>query len=375
MGEEGQAHMKGSTFRVGASGHQQLGDDATISFVSQQLRELLIRYRQEAHQRGQDIVVCSALALGADQLFIRMAFEFAIPVEAIIPCDKYEEIFSTSEDRVEYQRLLKSCKCVHQLSYHECSEEAYLAAGQWVVDHSDLVILMWNGYPAAGKGGTADVASYAGSLGRPFVHIHTRLLIVKEYGNISSDAKVSHIAAKRKFATSKRTVYKGSVLNVDRYIMHMPNGEEIERDIVERPESVLVLPVSQKQNILLVEEYDLGAESWQLTLPGGKVVDTTPDGILKQAEVELREEIGYRPGRLEKLLDFYNHPGYIGHKVHLLVAHDLEWDPLDLEDGEEIRVQTFTLDEALAATKVDYRCDPEPALALWKYTGHVRFMK
>ena len=56
------------------------------------------------------------------------------------------------------------------------------------------------------------------------------------------------------------------------------------------------------------------------------------------ASIELREEIGYRPGRLEKLLDFYSHPGYITRKVHLFVAYDLEWKPLDMEDGEEIRV-------------------------------------
>ncbi|HYT46487.1 MAG TPA: hypothetical protein VEP90_29425, partial [Methylomirabilota bacterium] len=66
------------------------------------------------------------------------------------------------------------------------------------------------------------------------------------------------------------------------------------------------------------------AEVWQLTIPGGKVTDPTPDGIRKQAELELRQEIGYRPGRLEKLLDFYSHPGYIGHKVDLMVAYDLE---------------------------------------------------
>ncbi len=52
------------------------------------------------------------------------------------------------------------------------------------------------------------------------------------------------------------------------------------------------------------------------------MIDSTPDGIRKQAEIELCEEIGYRPGRLEKLLDFYSHPGYIGHKVHLYVAYD-----------------------------------------------------
>ncbi|HYT46486.1 MAG TPA: hypothetical protein VEP90_29420 [Methylomirabilota bacterium] len=41
-----------------------------------------------------------------------------------------------------------------------------------------------------------------------------------------------------------------------------------------------------------------------------------------------------------------------------------------MEDVEEIRVHTFTLDEALAATKKDYRCDPEAALALWLYAGN-----
>lgn len=71
----------------------------------------------------------------------------------------------------------------------------------------------------------------------------------------------------------------------------------------------------------------------------------------------------------EREKNFYSHPGYVAHKVHSLVAYDLEWDPLEMEDGEEIRVHTFTLDEALAATRVDYRCDPEAAYALLLYTG------
>ena len=51
------------------------------------------------------------------------------------------------------------------------------------------------------------------------------------------------------------------------------------------------------------------------------------------------------------------------------MAYDLEWDPLEMEDGEEILVKTFTLEEALAATQEDYRFDPEAALALWLYAG------
>src|SRR6266700_3692951 len=361
--------MSKATFRIGLSGHQQLGDEATVQFVSQHLRDLLAAYRELACDKGQEIVACSALAMGADQLFVKTALELGISVEVVIPCAKYAEIFSSAEAREEYHRLLKCSRNVYSLPFEECSDNAFLAAGHWIVDHCDLVILVWNGYPAAGRGGTADIASYSRNVGRPFLHLHTRLHTVKQYGSLSDGSNITHEAAKRQFAVSKQTVYQGPVLTVDHYQLRMPNGKEIVRDIVERPESVLVLPVGQKGTVLLIEEYDLGAKNWQLTLPGGKVDDPTPDGIRMQAEVELREEIGYRPGRLKKLLDFYSHPGYIGHKVHLLVAHDLEWDPLEMEDGEEIRVHTFTMEEALAETRVDYRCDPEAALALWLYAG------
>jgi ADP-ribose pyrophosphatase YjhB (NUDIX family) len=124
---------------------------------------------------------------------------------------------------------------------------------------------------------------------------------------------------------------------------------------------------------MLIEEYDLGAGVWQLTLPGGKVIDSTPEGILNQTQVEMREETGFRAGRFEKLLDLYSHSGYIAHKVHLLVAYDLEWDPMEMEDGEEIRVHTFRVDEALAATQEDYRYDPEAALAVWLFYGKEAF--
>lgn len=313
----------------------------------------------------------SALAMGADQLFVKTALELNIPVEVVIPCAKYAEIFPTSEALDEYYRLLNYSQDVHSLPFDACSDDAYLAAGHWIVDHSDLMILVWNGYPAAAKSGTGDIASYSRLVGRPFIHVHTRLHTVKQYGSLAG-SKVRHEAAKRKYTISKETMYQGPVLTVNKYQMRMPDGDEIERDIVERPESVLVLPVGQNGTVLLIEEYDLGAETWQLTIPGGKVVDPTPEGIRKQAEIELREEIGYRSGRLEKLLEFYSHPGYIAHKVHLYVAYDLEWEPLDMEDGEEIRVHTLTLDEALAETRVDYRCDPEAALALWLYVGNNR---
>ncbi len=363
--------MKGSTLRIGASGHQQIGNEATIEFVSQQLHELLSTFQHQAHEHGQKIVAYSALAIGTDRLFVRTALALGIPVEVVIPCSQYEEIYNSAEVREEYHYLLGRCQRVHKLPFQECSEDAYLAAGHWIVDHSDLVLLVWNGYPAGGKGGTADIASYARLMRCPFIHIHTRLHIVKRYGSFLDNSRRKRVSAKQEFTVEKQTVYQGPVLEVNHYRLQMPDGKVIERDIVERPESVLVLPVGQKQNVMLIEEYDLGAGAWLLTLPGGKVIDSSPEGIWQQAQNELREETGFRADKLENLLDFYSHPGYIAHKVHLLVATGLEWDPLEMEDGEEIRVHTFTLNEALAATRIDYRCDPEAALALWLYAESI----
>jgi 8-oxo-dGTP pyrophosphatase MutT (NUDIX family) len=359
--------MSKPVFRIGMSGHQQLGDEATVTFVAEQVRELLMRYQKEVCQQDQTLIVSSALALGADRLFVRTALDLGIPVEIVLPCVDYESIFTTAEARAEYHDLLERCQGVHRLESDDCSDDAFLAAGHWLVDHSDLMVLAWNGLPAAGKGGTADIASYARLKRCPFVHINTRLHTTKLYGSPAPGRREAHTSLKREFAVSKETVYQGSVLRVNQYRFRMPDGQTVIRDIVERPESVLVLPVGQNGTVLMVEEYDIGAGNWQLTLPGGKVTDSTPDGIRKQAEIELREEIGYRPGRLEKLLDFYGHPGYMAHKVHLFVAYDLEWNPLEMEDGEEIQIKTLTLEEALAATKESYRCDPEASLALYLY--------
>jgi hypothetical protein len=72
---------------------------------------------------------------------------------------------------------------------------------------------------------------------------------------------MSRSSAKRGYVVEQQSVYQGQVLTVSHYRLQMPNGKVIERDIVERPESVLVLPIGQKDNVILIEEYDLGADT------------------------------------------------------------------------------------------------------------------
>jgi ADP-ribose pyrophosphatase len=162
---------------------------------------------------------------------------------------------------------------------------------------------------------------------------------------------------------------------VNQYRLQMPDGQELVRDIVERPASVFIVPVGSKDILLLIEEYDLGAGAWQLRFPGGKIEPGELDSLEQQAQRELQQETGYRAGRLEKLIEFYGHPGYVAHQVHVFVAYDLEWDPRELDAHEEIKVQTYTMKEALDATSLNNRCDPEAALILWLYAQKKQFIE
>src|SRR5579885_1167601 len=317
--------MSASPLAIGVGGHQNLGSEETQRFVEQQFRALITTYQQRETQ----LIIYSALALGADQLFVQIALELGIQVEIVLPCSEYEYIFSSEVERANYRRLLQEAHTIHQLPPQKCSNDAFLAAEQWIIDHSDLAIFAWNGLPPQGRSGTGDIASYAWFVGCPFVHIDTRLHTVKTYGEISSRKRGAHaISPKQEHAITQQTVYQGSTLVVNQYHVQMPDGKEVIRDVVVRPESLLILPVAQQDIVLLIEEYDFGAGTWQLTLPGGKVESSSGDTFDEQAQKELREEIGYRAGRLEKLIDLYSHPGYISHCVHVFIAYDLVWHPL-----------------------------------------------
>ncbi|WP_171471170.1 hypothetical protein [Frigoriglobus tundricola] len=122
--------------------------------------------------------VLVALAEGGDQAFTDAALALGIPVDVVLPCTLYEDTFEGAEAKAKYHSLLAQSNNVVTLDYVEPSEDAFLAAGKYVVDHCDLLVTLWNGKQAAGKGGTGDVVEYARSLGRPLIHVHPGLLEV-----------------------------------------------------------------------------------------------------------------------------------------------------------------------------------------------------
>lgn len=129
-----------------------------MAWIADQIRAVLVQ--------AQAVVGVSSLAKGADQLFAACILEAGHSLEAVLPCRAYAATFD-SADRDDYIALLKCADQVVTLDFGPPTEEAFLAAGQYVASHVDRLVAVWDGGPAQGRGGTADIVSYARSINVP----------------------------------------------------------------------------------------------------------------------------------------------------------------------------------------------------------------
>jgi ADP-ribose pyrophosphatase len=101
-----------------------------------------------------------------------------------------------------------------------------------------------------------------------------------------------------------------------------PDAVEFDRVVVRHPGAVVIVPVDG-DDILMVRQFRAAVGGDLLEIPAGKR-DVEGEAPETTARRELEEEIGRRPGRLEKLAEFYNTPGFCDEYTHLFLALDLE---------------------------------------------------
>ena len=119
-------------------------------------------------------------------------------------------------------------------------------------------------------------------------------------------------------------VHRGSLISVARATFVDPDGGEFERDVVHHPGAVSVVPVVDEGTaVLLVRQYRAAVDRELLEIPAGKR-DVDGEPVERTARRELEEEVGMRAGRLEKLAEFYNSPGFCDEYTYLFLATDLE---------------------------------------------------
>ena len=157
---------------IGAAGHRKIGDGSRIeAAVAAAVRDVSVLVPR---MRNTDLAltVLSPLAEGADRIVARAVLK--VPgsrLEVVLPMDRdaYEGDFASAESRREFDGLVAEASAVRRINGAASRTDAYVRAGRFVVDHCDILIAVWDGGPAEGPGGTAEVVAYARSLGCPLI--------------------------------------------------------------------------------------------------------------------------------------------------------------------------------------------------------------
>ncbi|MBI2511165.1 MAG: hypothetical protein HYV96_04255 [Opitutae bacterium] len=158
---------------LGFSGHRQVvnsvGVAATIAQVLESLR---------SETRGEWIAL-SSVAAGGDQLFVGEALRADFSWHAILPLPRAEFAKDFSpEGWAEVEKLLAHAEHARVITEHGAREDAYLDCGIETVNSADVLLAVWDGQPARGKGGTAEVVEYARAIGKPLAIVDPTTLTV-----------------------------------------------------------------------------------------------------------------------------------------------------------------------------------------------------
>lgn len=133
-------------------------------------------------------------------------------------------------------------------------------------------------------------------------------------------------------------------LRQDKITLH--NGKTIDDYFVsERPEVVLIFPITKDNEVILVKQYKHGARLILTELPGG-VFDEATETSSKAALRELEEETGYSSENIIHVDTFIDNPTKDTNKIHFFVAKNCELKgEQKLDDTENIEVVKVKIED------------------------------
>ena len=145
---------------------------------------------------------------------------------------------------------------------------------------------------------------------------------------------------------NRKIVAQSRLFRVESMSLEFSNGATREYERLMRGSgsngAVLIVPMLDKQTVLLIREYSAGVERYELGLAKGKIDDG--ESALQAANRELKEEVGYGAHKIKRISSFSIAPSYMEHMTEIILAQDLYPEKLPGDEPEELEVVPWKLD-------------------------------
>ncbi|MEQ6345482.1 ADP compounds hydrolase NudE [Vibrio cyclitrophicus] len=145
---------------------------------------------------------------------------------------------------------------------------------------------------------------------------------------------------------AQQTVAQSKLFSIESLDLHFSNGEErtYERMKPSGRNAVMMVPITEQGDILLVREYAAGTERYELGFPKGLI---DPGEQPNEAAVrELKEEIGFGANKLTPLKEVILAPSYFSSKMTLFIAEELYPEKLEGDEPEPLDIVRWPLAQA-----------------------------
>ncbi len=152
-----------------------------------------------------------------------------------------------------------------------------------------------------------------------------------------------------------KRVFEGQIFDVYQWEQEVYDGSTMTFERIARPDTVVIFPILESGEVLLVEDSQPG-RSTLLTAPAGRLEEgETPE---EAALRELKEETGYVPDAIELLYAYqpYNKMDWM---IHVFVGKPCrKVAEQNLDAGEKISLKPVTVDQLFAmAVSGEYAMD------------------
>jgi ADP-ribose pyrophosphatase len=145
---------------------------------------------------------------------------------------------------------------------------------------------------------------------------------------------------------TRERLFEGKVFDVERDQVRLPHGRTVKMDVVRHPKSVVLVPVPDVGQVILIRQYRHAIGQWLWELPAGSVDEG--ETAEHAARRECHEEIGKIPETIVRLGALYPTPGYCDEEMIFFRLSGLA-EPTEaaaVDEDEDIEARTFTLRDA-----------------------------
>ncbi len=139
--------------------------------------------------------------------------------------------------------------------------------------------------------------------------------------------------------------FKGRIINLRVDEALLPNGATASREIVEHNGGICIVPLTENNEVLMVEQFRYPYSEVVLEIPAGK-----RDGNeepLEGGKRELKEETGAIAESYTFLGELYPSPGYCGEIIYMYLARGLSYGETDPDEDEFLNLKRIPLETAV----------------------------